>query len=187
MSEHAPVAAPAAAPVAHANPEAVTTFKGILETRWNALKGGTGDLLRTGWDTAKEYATVERSKGSPSIWGIMKNTARNVRDTLSWNSERGLLNFKNTSLNPFSKEKTFSLNPMVAIRRIAAGTTLAVSNVMSGMVGLGSDRMGNALEGGIKAVSRAVGGVIAGDYGGYLNSAAPTPKPVPASEPVPAH
>jgi len=152
-------------------PQITNAVGGFFDTRWKALKGGTKDLLNVGADTFKEYVTVEKSKGSPSIWGIIKGTSKAVVDTLSWKSNRGLLNLKGTSLNPLSKEKKFALNPMVAIRKIAAGITLAISKVMGGTIGLTSDRLGNATEGGINAVSRAVGGVIAADYEEYLKAA----------------
>ena len=176
MSEHAP-SVPEIAPAHEAahtgsslSPQIKNAVGSFFSTRWDALKGGAKDLGLTALDTAKEYATVEKSHGSPSIWGIIKGTSKAVWDTLSWKSDRGLLNFKGTSLNPLSKEKSFSLNPMVAIRKIAAGTTLAISKVMGGTIGLASDRLGNATEGGINAVSRAVGGVVAGDFGGYMGN-----------------
>jgi len=165
-SAHAPTApspAPTPAPTAPKN----NTFFG---SRWNAIKGGAKHLGSTSWNTVKEYTTVERSKGSPSIWGIIKGTSKAVWDTLSWKSNRGLLNVKGTSINPFNKEKPWTFNPMVAIRKIAAGTTLAVSKATGGIIGIvGQEKMGNAVEGITNAVSEAVGGAVLGDYGQYLS------------------
>ncbi len=174
MSEHAPAPTPETPPAPTPEVPASTpqvgggVVKGFFAKRWNAVKGGGKDVGSTVWDTFKEYTVVDKSKGSPSVWGIIKGTSKAVWDTVSWKSNRGLLNFKGTSLNPLSKEKKFALNPMEGIRKIAAGTTLAVSKATGGIIGLSSDRLGNAIEGGMNATSRIVGGVIAGDYGDHM-------------------
>lgn len=145
------------------------TNSSFFKKRWEAVKGGGKDIGSTLWDTFKEYTIVDRSKGSPSILGIIKDTSKAVWETISWKKRRGLLNLRGLSINPFNKEKEFVFNPMVAIRKITAGTTLAVSKVLGGTIGLASDRIGNAAEGLINAGSRGIGGAVLGDYGQYLH------------------
>jgi len=174
MSENAPTPAPeipkpeAPKAASKMNPQIAKAINSFVDPRLKALKEGGKDLGSTAVNTFKEYVTVDKSKGSPSILGIIKGTSKAVWDTISWKSNRGLLNFKGTSLNPFNKEKKFALNPMEGIKKTMAGATLTGSKLLGGSMGLVSEKLGNAVEEGINATSRMVGGVITGDYGDYM-------------------
>jgi hypothetical protein len=146
--------------------------RGFLSTRLGAITGGAGDIAKTVWEGGKVTLGTAETPGSPGAAGVIKNTASAVWDTLSWGSDRGLLNFSNTSLNPIGG-KTWALNPLDKLRRLAAGGVETTSALVAGTGRIIlPERAVNVVDGIGKGVARAAIGVATGDFGHYLT---PTP------------
>jgi hypothetical protein len=145
---------------------------GFLKSRLNAVTGGVGDIAKTAWEGGKVTLGTGETPGSPGAGGVIANTAGAVWNTISWGSERGLLNFSNTTLNPIGG-KTWALNPLDKIRRLAAGGVETTSALVAGTGRIIlPERAANVVDGIGKGVSRAAMGVVTGDFGHYLT---PTP------------
>jgi len=137
----------------------ISAGKGFVGTRLGAVWNGTKDILKTG------IGSVEDEKGLLGIGSIIKNTAKQIWDTISWNSDRGLLNFKEVSINPFS-DKTFILNPFEPLRRIGAGMV----ETGGAIVGTPLDVIKNTIGGISKGIARATMGIVTGDFGQHYSS-----------------
>lgn len=145
--------------------------KGFVGTRLGAVWGGATDVLRTGWNAAVSHISTSETPGSKGVLGIIKDTAIAIKDTLSWSSDRGLLNFSGTSLNPLGT-KTWALNPFDRLRRLAAGfTETGTTLIAEGSKLILPERVGLTIEGLSKGISRAAMGVLTGDFGPYMNRA----------------
>ena len=128
--------------------------RGFIGTRFGAVKGGAGDILKTGW------GSIEEEQGLGGVLSIVKNTAGAVKDTFSWNSDRGLLN----SINPLG-DKPSIFNPFEVGRKLAAGTWETGKEALGTTLNVGK----NTVKGISQGVSRAAIGVVTGDYGHYLS------------------
>ncbi len=133
--------------------------KGFIGARLGAVWNGTKDVLGT------TLGSIEDEKGLLGIGSIIRNTAKEIWDTVSWNSDRGLLNFKETSILPFGS-KTFILNPFEPLRRMGAGLVETVGTPL----GTGVEVIKNTIGGISKGIARAAMGIVTGDFGQYYSS-----------------
>lgn len=100
------------------------------------------------------------SQGSKGAIGVAADTAKAVWDTISWNSDRGLLNASTTSLNPLGA-KPWIFNPFHHLGKLGAGAGEVLAEGGGGTIGIISARTGNAAKAIIRGGTRmAVGGTM---------------------------
>lgn len=145
--------------------------RGFIGGRINAIFGGAKDVVVAGGKFGINTVGTGHSDGSPGALGVVRDTGSSIIDTLSWNSDRGLLNLSTASLNPLSSEREWMFNPFHHLRKFVAGGTEFAAEVFGGTIGLISDRVGNLVKNVIRGGSRAVNGVFIGDIGEHLGEA----------------
>ncbi|MBD3360284.1 hypothetical protein GF366_00615 [Candidatus Peregrinibacteria bacterium] len=138
--------------------------KGFIGSRLNSAVGGVKDSIESTAGLVKSTFSEEKSEGTAGVLGVIKETAATVKNTI-FGENTGILNFKNSRLNPFNREGF--LNPFKYARRAAAGTTEIAADAVGGIVSVVSERIGNTVKGIIRGGSRSIGGLMFGDYG-YL-------------------
>lgn len=143
--------------------------RGFLSSRINAVFGGAKDIAKAGVVFGKDALGKGKEVYSPGILGVIANTAISVKDALI-SDQRGVLNPKKGSINPFNGEGW--LNPFKYMRRLVAGMTEIGAQTIGGTIGVISGKTGEAVKNVIRGGSRAIGGVILGDYGHYLGDTA---------------